>query len=98
MPARENIRAGGGTRRAVPELFHFRMRTAVEMPAERRGEIRSVTGGIGDDVVAPVIEHPPVRVGEAIGYVAVETCSAWLVAIYRAVLVADRTVERLHVG
>src|SRR5947209_676917 len=81
MPAAQDVRAGARTRRALPKLLHLRMRTAVEVPAEGRGEVVRVAGGIGEDVGAPIIKHAPVRVREAVGHVAVEARGARLEAI-----------------
>ena len=47
----------------------------INMAAERRAEVGVVAGGVGDEVVAPVIEDAPVRIGEAVGDVASRTCS-----------------------
>ena len=98
MPAAQDGRAGAGPRRAVPELLHPGMRAGVEVAAEGRTEVVGVAGRVGDQVIAPVIEDPAVRIGEAVGDVARELAGVRLVAVDRAVPVADRTVEGFHVG
>ena len=91
MPAGKDARAGARTHWALPKLFHFRMlRRVVEVATEGRGEEVLVAGRVGDDVVAPVVEHAPVRIGETVGDVALEFIRARFVAVDATVNVAHR--------
>ena len=74
------------------------MCAAVEVATEGRGEVVGVAGGVGDDVIAPVVKHAPVRIGEAVGHIAVKAIRARLVAIDRAVHIAHGAFECLDVG
>ena len=74
------------------------MGTGIEMSARGGTEIVVVASAVGDEVVAPVIEHPTVRVGKTVGHVTHEFSRSRLVAINRAVGVADRAIEGLDVG
>ena len=89
MPARENRAAGAGTRGAVPDGFQLRMfRRVVQAAAEGRAPVGVVAGGVGDDVIAPIVEGAAVGVGEAEGDVGVEFSRERLVAIDGAVDIA----------
>ncbi len=74
-PAGDDAGAGAGARgRSQNSLHPVVLRRVVDMPAEGRAEVGVVAGGVGDDVVAPVVEDPAVRIGKAIGGVALEAC------------------------
>ena len=97
VPAVNQARAGAGTRGAFPEFLHVRvLRRVFEVAAEGGSEVAVVAGRVGDDVSAPVIKHAPVRVGEAVGNVALKLVSARLEAIDAGVHVAHRAVRRLN--
>ncbi len=99
VAAREDGGARAGPRRAIPELLHaLVLLRVVDVPAEGRGEEVLVAGGIGDDVGAPVVEHPAVGVGEAVGDIALEALAHRLIAVDRAVGVAHRTGRGLDLG
>ena len=74
------------------------LRRIIEASTEGRSVVGVVSGGIGDQVIAPVIEDSPVRVGEAVGDVGFEAASGWLEAEDRRVVVAKRTVRRFDLG
>ena len=67
----------------------------VDLAAERGSEVSVVAGGVGDDVVAPVVEGAAMRIGEAEGDVGIELSRERLVAIDGAVDVAHGTGDRL---
>ena len=48
----------------------------VNVAAEGRAEVGVIAGGIGDEIIAPVVEDASVRVGKAIGGVALEFAGA----------------------
>ena len=90
VAAREDPGAGTGARRPVPELIHRGVFLGVvDMPAERRCEIAIVARGVGDDVVPPVVEDAPVRIGEIVGCVRFEAPGIRLEAVDRGIDVAD---------
>jgi hypothetical protein len=96
MAAAEDAGARAGPRGAVPKLLHAGVFAGVEVAAHGGAIVVGVAGGVGDQVVAPVVEHPAVRIGEAIGRVAHEFSGFRFVAVDRAVDVADRAVEGFH--
>ena len=68
MPAREDRAAGAGTRGPVPEGFQLRVLCRiVEVAAEGGAPVGVVAGGVGDDVVAPVVERAAVGIREVVG-------------------------------
>ena len=91
--AGEDGRARGRTRRAFPKLLvgapRLRVRK-VELGAQRGRKEVLVVRAVGDDVGAPVVEDFAVRIGEAIGDVALEPPGARLPAIDGAVHIAHR--------
>jgi len=96
MPAAEDARTGTRARGALPKIFQVRMLAGVEQAAERGAEVGIVPGRVGHDVVAPVVEDAPVRVGKIIADVKVELARARLETIDGAVGVAQRTGSRLY--
>ena len=72
VAAGEDRRAGARARRAIPELFHRGMRAGVEVAAHGRAEVVVIAGGVGDQVISPIVENPAVRIGEAVRRVAHE--------------------------
>ncbi len=98
MATAENRGAGAWAGRAVPELAHAGMRSGIEVSAEGWAEVVRVAGCVRDDVVAPVVKNAAVRVGEAVGHVAVEATGARFEPIDCAVDVANRASERFNVG
>ena len=98
MAAAENGGAGAGARRAVPELVHAGMAATVEVAAEGRAEVVRISGGIGDEVVAPVVKHASVRIGEAVGHVAHEFSSVRLVAVNGTIGIAHGAEVGFHIG
>jgi len=67
------------------------------MAAEGGAEVVRIARGVGDDVIAPVVEHTAMRVGEAIRHIAVEAARARLVAIDRAVHIAHGSLQSFHI-
>ncbi len=98
VAAAEDGRAGAWARRAVPELAHAGMSSGIEVAAEGWAEVVRVAGSVRDDVVTPVIEDATVRVGEAVGNVAVEATGARFETVDCAVDVANGASERFDVG
>src|SRR2546422_142884 len=98
MLARQNAGAGTRTRWPVPKLFQTRMLLGVvDMAAERWTKVSVVPGRVGHQVVAPVIERAAVRIGEAVGDVALEFARARFEAVNRGIGVAHRRApRRLH--
>ena len=96
VPAAQN---GGARRRAralVEYRLHFRMLArVVDVAGKRRRIIIDVARAIGDQILAPAIEHMAVRIGERIGDVDFELLSPRLIAIDARVGAAlGRTVGR----
>ena len=90
-PAGDHPRSGAGPRGTAPELFHAGVFAGeVDVTAERRREIVGVAGGIGDEVVAPIVEDFAVRVGETVGNVSLESVGQRLESIEGAVGVPNR--------
>src|SRR5262245_42181275 len=92
---------GGWTRPRGPrpELFHARMFGGIiQVAAKGRAEEVLVAGGIGDNVVAPVVEDTPVRVGKTVGNVGLKFAGARLEAEDAAVVIAHRAIGRLDLG
>ena len=97
MAAAQDSGAWARTRGPIPELVHVRvLLRIVDAPAERRTEIRIVAGRVGDEIVAPIIEHAPVRVREAIRNVGLELAGAQFETIDRGVVVANDTGRGLN--
>src|SRR5687767_7001769 len=95
MSTRENCAAGGRTRGAIPDGVHPRVfHWVVELPAEGGAEIRVIARRIRDQVIAPVIERPAMRVREAIGNVRLEFPGTRLEAENAAVKISHRTGNR----
>src|SRR5687768_9234711 len=79
MPTGEDAGGGAGARRPVPEVVQPGMlRGIIEISANGRPEVSVVAGRVGDEVVAPIIKHAAVRVGEAEGNVGFEFAGARL--------------------
>src|SRR5579862_5424818 len=71
----------------------------IDMAAESRAEVGIVAGGVGDQVVAPIVEHAPMGIGKSVGDVSFESARARLVSINGGVLIAvGRTPGRFHLG
>ena len=99
MPAGNHAGSRTGTRGALPEFLHFRVfGGVVQVAAEGRAEIVVVAGRIGDDVVAPVVEHASVRIGKAVGNVALEFVCARLEPVDASVNVAHGSPRGLDLG
>ena len=99
VTAAEDGRARAGTRGAVPHLVIAAAGASIEVAREARSKVVSVTGGIGDDVVTPVVEHAAVRVGEAVGDVARELVGHRLEAVDGTVSVSNRSlIEGFDLG
>lgn len=90
MAARKQARSGARTGWPVPELLHVGvLGRVVNVTAESRSEVRVIAGSIGDEIVAPVIEHAAMRIGEMISNIGFEFASARFEAINGSVVVAD---------
>src|SRR5438046_8332414 len=99
MPAGNQAGAGAGPRGPLPKLVQLRvLRRVIEMAAEGRTEIAVVSGRIGNDVVAPIIENAAVRIGEAVGDITLELVRARLEPVNARVDVAHRTVGGFDQG
>ena len=98
VTAAEDRGARAGARRTVPELLEAGVGAGVEVAREARSEVVGVAGGVGDDVVAPVVEDAAVRVGEAVGHVAGQLVGLGFEAVDGAVGVAQHAVEGLDLG
>ena len=98
VTAAEDRGARAGARRTVPELLEPGVGAGVEVAREARAEVVGVAGGVGDDVVAPVVEDAAVRVGEAVGHVAGQLVGLGFEAVDGAVGVAEHAIERLDLG
>src|SRR5687768_17166946 len=95
MPAGEDAGPRARPRRTLPELAQrLVFLRVVDGAAERGAEVGVVARRVGDEVIAPVIDDPAVRVGEAVGDVGDEFAGARLVAVDRGVVVADRAPRR----
>ena len=62
----------------------------INVPRERRREIRIVAGRVGDDVVAPISKNAAVGIGEAVGGVGFKFPRARFEAVDGGVVVAHR--------
>ena len=98
VTAAEDRGARAGAGRAIPELRVLGMGAFVQMTGEARAEVVGVAGGVGDDVVAPVVEDAAVRVGEAVGHVAGQLVGLGFEAVDGTVGVAQHAVEGLDLG
>ena len=72
------------------------LRRVIQVAAERRTEVVRVARRVGDEVVAPIVEHAPVRVGKAVGDVALKFARARLVAVNAGVIVPHRSLGGLN--
>ena len=70
----------------------------INMTAETRTKIIVVARGIGDEVVAPVIEDAAMWIGEAVGDIGLEFSGARLKTINGAVVVSHRTEGGFDMG
>lgn len=90
---------GQGPGGPIPELVHPGVLCGVvDVAAERRREVGVVAGGVRDEVVAPVVEHLAVRVGEAVGDVGLQAAGAWIEPEDAGVIVAERSPGGLDLG
>ena len=96
MGTGENRAAGGGPRGSRPDLTHAGVfGRKVEFAAERGTKIGVVAGGVGDQVVAPVIEGAAMGIGEGVRHIGLKPGREGLVAVDGAVDVAHDAVDRL---
>src|SRR5258708_360279 len=99
MAAGENASAGAWALGPLPELLQIPVLGGiVDEPAEGRAEVAVVAGPFPNNVVAPIIEAPPVRVGEAVSEVALELVSARLETINADIHVAHRPGSGFDLG
>ena len=70
----------------------------IDATAEGRTKVVRIASGVGDEVIAPSIEHASVGVGEAIGHISLKAMGARLEAVDRTIVVAQRTVARLDLS
>jgi len=97
MAAGEKGAARGGPGGPVPDGLHARMFSGMVDPAAEGGsEVGVVAGGVDDQVVAPAVEGPAVRVREPVGDVALELSGERFVAEDGAVDVAHRAFDALN--
>ena len=97
MTAGQNARARTRTGRTSPKLLHSRVLfRSVNKSAEGGSEETFVPGCIGDDVVTPIVKDTTMRIGEAVGGVALELAGERLEAVNAAVVVAHRAGRGLN--
>ena len=70
----------------------------IDATAEGRTKVVRIASGVGDEVVAPSIEHASVGIGEAIGHISLKAMGARLEAVDRTIVVAQRAVARLYLS
>ena len=99
LAAADQAGAGARARRAVPELLHVRVFGGIiNVTAEGRAKITVVARGVGDEVVAPVIEDAAMRIGEIVGDVGFKFSGARLKTVDGGVVVSHRAEGGFDVG
>src|SRR5687768_3416828 len=63
----------------------------IDMPAKGWSKVSVVASSVGDEVIAPIIEHAPVRIGEAIRDIRFETSGVRFESEYRSIVIAQGT-------
>ena len=97
--AREDLGPAAGPRALLEEREVARVAGGkVEVAAEGQRVVVHVAGAVGHEVLAPAVEHVPVRVGEAVGDVAFDAARARLEAPDTATAVAQNAVDRLDLA
>src|SRR5260370_42218680 len=97
MAAGQEAGAGARPGGTVPEFFDGGMLgRIINAAAESRTEVSVVAGCIGDQIVAPIIETPAMRIGKPVGGVGFKFAGARLVAIDGCVIITDWPGGSLH--
>src|SRR5207248_889636 len=94
----ENRRSRARTTWPLPELFErFVFLWVVDMARECGAEVSVVAGGVGDQVIPPVVENPAVRIGKAVADVGFKFSRARLEAINRGVFIKLKTGRAVEI-